>query len=192
MTKYFARIDHQNKGPFSLLQLIDAGIRPSTYIWTKGMDDWQQAADVADVCRAMRLRLAGLPVPGEESPAAPSGKQPGNSALSDINGMPVRGIYGFPEPESNTDFNIKPQGISVVMAVIVTLLCFPITGIMAIWFACRFNSEWTKSEQDGISGDERRKLRVMAYEKARMYRMMIGLSFSLGIIMYGMMLTARL
>lgn len=194
MAKYFARINRETQGPFTLSQLIDAGVRPSTYVWTKEMDDWQRASDVADVCRAMRLRLAGLPVPGEEtvSSGVANGTPGINSRTSEIDRLSLRNFYGIPEPDAKIDYNIKPQGVSMFMAVMVAFLCFPFTGILAIWFAFKFNNLWHKSERDNISSDEQRRLRVSAYEQARMYRMMIGISFSLGCIMYGVMLTARL
>ncbi|MDE6143194.1 MAG: DUF4339 domain-containing protein, partial [Muribaculaceae bacterium] len=34
--KYFAIIDGEQKGPFELEELADAGVRPSTYVWCKG------------------------------------------------------------------------------------------------------------------------------------------------------------
>ncbi len=51
MALYFAMIDGERRGPFRLDQLRDAGVGPDTYVWSKGMADWEQAADVADICR---------------------------------------------------------------------------------------------------------------------------------------------
>lgn len=45
--RYFAMIDGERRGPFELSQLADAGVRPGTYVWCKGMDDWEKAEDVA-------------------------------------------------------------------------------------------------------------------------------------------------
>ena len=58
--KFFARIDDTQVGPLGLGQLIEAGVRPSTYVWHKGMADWEKAEDVPEICRAMRRALAGL------------------------------------------------------------------------------------------------------------------------------------
>lgn len=185
MALYFARIDRENRGPFTLSQLLEAGVRPRTYVWTKGMERWERAEDVPDVCRAMRYQLAGLPVPGEEPQPAPENGQEVAPQRQQGVQLPFFGIYGFPEPETNTDYDIKPQGVSVIMAVILSVLCFPITGMVAIWFAYKFNDLWNKSEADGLTYEERHKLRAEAFEKARLYRIMIGLTVCVGLIMMG-------
>lgn len=51
--------------------MVKEGVRPDTYVWCKGMDDWQQASEVADICRYFRQRLAG---------DLPSQKQNGSDA----------------------------------------------------------------------------------------------------------------
>ncbi len=204
MTKYFARFDRKTEGPFTLTQLVDAGVRPGTYVWCKGMDDWAKAQDVADICRAMRCRLAGLPIPGEESadirtPEVQDGNSSGlqgvsqgkSDAYNDFGNIErQQRIFsrfgGFPEQPVEPDYNLKPMGISIFYAVLLTLFCFPITGAVAIWAAYKFNSLWNLSEQDDISGEERRSLRIRAYEKARVYRMMVGLSLSLGLLWVGL------
>ena len=58
--KIFAMIDGHQVGPMELDDIVSAGVRPDTYVWCKGMADWQKAADVPDICRYFRLRLAGV------------------------------------------------------------------------------------------------------------------------------------
>ena len=58
--KYFAIIEGEKQGPFELEQLAEAGVRPSTYVWCKGMADWEKAENVADICRMYRGRLYDL------------------------------------------------------------------------------------------------------------------------------------
>ena len=160
------------------------------------MDDWTKAQNVADICRAMRCRLAGLPIPGEETteintPATQGGIQ-GKSDTDNIivNTGGQSGIFsrfgGFTENPLEPDYNLKPLGFSIFYAILLTIFCFPITGAVAIWAAYKFNSLWNMSEQEGISGAEQRSLRIRAYEKARVYRMMVGLSLSLGLLWVGL------
>ena len=61
-------IDGKRCGPYELEELADAGVRPGTYIWCKGMDDWEKAEDVADVCRMFRNRLYDLMHPSQPAP----------------------------------------------------------------------------------------------------------------------------
>ena len=53
-------IDGRQIGPIALEEVVDAGVRPDTYVWAKGMPDWVQASEVPDICRFFRLRLAGV------------------------------------------------------------------------------------------------------------------------------------
>lgn len=70
--KIFAMIGGKQVGPMMLDDIVDAGVRPDTYVWCKGMPDWQKASEVPDICRYFRLRLAGVlpdmrPAPGGDS-----------------------------------------------------------------------------------------------------------------------------
>lgn len=198
--KFFARIDNQQIGPLSLAQLVEAGIRPSTYVWTKGMPCWQKAEDVPDICRAMRRHLAGLdPETGAELAviASSSPKSAYDNSVSandstqqpDINKSPRMFLRNMPEPTDSTDYSARPQGVSVIMAIAATVLCFPFTGLVAIYYAMKCNARWKMSLQEGLSPHERDVQQRMAHNDARIYRMMIGITFFIGLIMIGFALT---
>ncbi len=57
--KYFAMIGGRQYGPMTLDEMVSEGVRPDTYVWCKGMDDWTLASDVPDICRYFRQRLSG-------------------------------------------------------------------------------------------------------------------------------------
>ncbi|MDE6695255.1 MAG: DUF4339 domain-containing protein [Muribaculaceae bacterium] len=57
--KYFAMIDGRQYGPMELDEMVKEGVRPDTYVWCKGMDDWTEASEVPDICRYFRQRLSG-------------------------------------------------------------------------------------------------------------------------------------
>ena len=57
--KYFAMIDGRQYGPMELDDMVKEGVRPETYVWCKGMEDWCQASEVPDICRYFRQRLSG-------------------------------------------------------------------------------------------------------------------------------------
>lgn len=192
--KYFARIDRQQVGPLSLTELVKAGVRPSTYVWAKGMADWTRAEDVPEICRAMRRALAGYdPETGDLIPRYPESgesikRRPGEEEDADLSRMIAErriGLHGIPEQPDRRDYSIPPQGVSVVMAVIVTIMCFPVTGIVAIWFAMKSKADWRQSRQQGLSPQEAEDWRRKAHDDARIYRMMIGITFSIGLIVAG-------
>lgn len=181
-----------------LAELLEAGLRPQNYVWCKGMPDWQKAEDVPDICRAMRRALAGLdPVTGEERGAAEAVEVAGGEVVTDPQNRREMAEYlrnAFEEAERNArpDFSYPPAGVSVFMAILITLFCFPITGLVAIYFAVKCKSDWGKSMREGIPQQERDNFRRQAHDDARLYRMMVGITFCIGVVMVGMTLSKTL
>ena len=203
VVRYFARIDKKQVGPLTITELLNAGVRPTTYVWCKGMADWQQAAEVPDLCRAMRRVLAGLdPETGKErtaTAAAPADDVPA-SKFDPLNPPTnrremaeyLRQAIEEAEQNARPDYSVPPQGVSIFMAVLATILCFPLTGLFAIWFAYRCRACWERSRQEGIDAETRSECQRSAHDNARLYRMMIGITFCIGIIMVGMTLSKTL
>lgn len=194
--KYYARINKTQVGPLTLTELVNAGVRPQNYVWCKGMPDWQRASEVPDICRAMRRALAGLdPETGLERPQEAYDGQEVAPAKFDPSNPPTdrREMEAFlrqameeARHAMRPDYSVPPQGVSLVMAIVVTLCCFPVTGMFAIYFAIRCRNDWKRSCEEGISTSERDEFRRRAYDDARLYRMMIGITFSIGLIMTAM------
>lgn len=88
MAVYFAMIDGERCGPFTLEALHEAGVAPSTYVWTKGMEDWEQAGAVAEICRYYRQRIFDEMHPVVEVPRAPE----------KVEETPAPGFGGYPYP----------------------------------------------------------------------------------------------
>lgn len=185
--KYFARINKTTEGPFSLTQLVEAGIRPSTYIWRKGLPDWIRASEDPEICRAMRRYLAGLdPMTGNPPVTADRSIIPDSEKnTSETTPQQGIGIRGFAEPPNSTDYSVAPQGVSIIMAIVITICCFPITGLLAIFFAMRTKANWKMSEQPGTDEQTRMVYRKMSHDDARKYRMMAGITFCIGLILIG-------
>ena len=189
--KYYAFIDGSQQGPFQLEQLIGAGVRPSTYVWCKGMDDWHRADEVPDICRLFRQHLADRNHSlkssiNDEPPVIPiSADNPWqqNKTRQEEQRrqmrLPFRGIQ-VPEPEP--DYNTPPQ-VSMAFAVASLLLCFAPAGIAAVVFTHKSQKAWQQSlsEEPGKPVDE---LRKQAHEYARQAKMWLGLTVSLGIIFW--------
>lgn len=181
--KYYAMIDGERRGPFDLNQLADAGVRPSTYIWCKGMEDWEKAEENADVCRMFRNRIYDLMHPGSVdaenralTPAEPE-TEPGNNTpptrfdhvLRDSGLPPLPSLDEIEERENQ----IPPSGLLLPMAIIVTLLFFPPTGIVAIYYAIKAKKAWHDEPGSKIAG---------SYTRAA--KMWTGLTLFLGMIFY--------
>lgn len=179
MSKFFAMIDGEQRGPFTLEELDDAGVRPDTYVWCKGMETWRKASEVADVCRYWRQRLSGT-LPSQLPPQEPT-PQP----TQDEEVRYLRQVRSFdPEgPEPGVDINLPPRGL-MFPAILVTLLCNPISGLVAIYFAYRTSTVWKMAESAAKENDRNAAdLRQEAHDSARSAKMWIGITFFLGVIL---------
>lgn len=165
MKKYFAMIDGEQCGPYTLSELATAGVGPDTYVWCKGMSDWQKARDEAEICRAFRQRLLGSPA---GKPASPPGAA---SPLSGWMGGSIKHRPGEADVDSGQkpDTSVPPQSL-LVPAILATVFCCPLTGIAAIFFAMQTTRRWAEGNREE------------AYECQRKARMWLGITFFLGFV----------
>lgn len=193
--KYYAMIDGEQKGPFSLEELPKAGVRPSTYIWCKGMPDWQKAEENADVCRLFRNHLYDIMHPT----AQPTVINPQVSSVDDRwkvkpdepKGPPKSRFDGFLEQagedplptieeiEEKQDKTLPPVSM-IGYAWLVTIFCFFPTGIVALVYAYKSKKTWNKGDNKG------------AHEYSRRAKMWTGITFFIGIIGYGLFMALSL
>lgn len=201
--KFFAMIEGERKGPFTLDELADAGVTPQTYVWTKGMKDWEKAEENADICRYFRQRIASIQhpdtvvMPGQETASDENRQQetPDDGLTEEqrkrLEEVPqafremVRksGMIPNQPPTDTTDYNRRPQSM-LLIAVLATVFCCPIVGFVAIYYSFRTQSLWnqaTKVDQVKDSGD----LKIKAHDAARKARIWTGITVSLGLMLLG-------
>ena len=190
-TKYYAMIDGEQKGPFSLEELPAAGVRPSTYIWCKGLPDWQKAEDNADVCRLFRNHLYDImhPSPQPEITANPGESsddrwkiqpdQPKDPHASRFDGILRQAgedpLPSLEEIEAQEDKSTPPVSM-VGYAWLVTIFCFWPTGIAALAYAYKSKRAWKNGENE------------VAHDCCRLAKMWTGISLFIGLIIYGLLL----
>ena len=183
--QYYIFTDGEQRGPYELDKLIEAGVRPSTYVWCKTMDDWERADSVEEIRELFRRHLKRVKENGREpqevQPAAvvtPVPFQPDATRHETEEERPQR--FPFPaDVESEPDYNRPPQ-VSMTLAVLSLLLCFPPAGIAAVVFAYKAQKSWEQSLKPGASDVE--ELRKKAHEYERLAKMWLGLTVALGII----------
>lgn len=190
--KYYAMIDGEQKGPFSLEELPKAGVRPSTYIWCKGMPDWEKAEDNADVCRLFRNHLYDIMHPTDNGIAVNSPKaaddagrwkvqpdQPKDPHASRFDSfLQQAGENPLPtldEIDAQQDKSTPPVSM-VGYAWLVTIFCFWPTGIAALAYAYKSKRSWKNGDNDG------------AHNYCRLAKMWTGISLFIGLIIYGLFL----
>lgn len=189
--RYFAMIDGECRGPFTLEELHSSGVRPDTYVWCKGMEDWEKAEDVADICRFYRQRIFNLMHPS--SSPAPTPSHPDTEDEDPYINFPLR-FRGYirqtgekPEfTQTEPDYNLRPTSL-IPVAIVLILLCNPITGLVALYYAIRSRQAWNEAHRSNESHNkalytdsERQAFSRKAHEYARLARMWCGISFFLG------------
>lgn len=192
--KYFIVIEGEQQGPYQLEELIERGVRPGTYVWCKGMSDWQRADEVPEICRLFRNHLSGLIHPTSEE--SQENRTP-DSEASPYDSIPPlfrhavekSGIPPGP-PLDLSENKEEPPRVSLTIAILTALLCFPPTGFIAIYYTFRAQQTWRrhiKEEQarDPMQNKDRQTdLRDMAHDYARLSKMWTGLTISLGLIFF--------
>ena len=179
MNRYFAFIDGEQRGPFEPDQLSAAGVRPSTYVWCKGMADWQRADSVDEIRRVFTHHITHrheTPVTPEPSDAQPVEAVPAQELPPEPDRIRFGRIPDQGEPQPNLD---NPPQVSMTLAVLSLILCFPPTGILAVLFAYRAQKAWNDSN---IPGADVEALRIKAHENERLAKMWLGLTLAFGII----------
>lgn len=190
--RYFAIIDGQQVGPYTLDELAQAGVRPDTYVWCKEYDDWKQAREDGEICRYFRRRLFDRMHPTAEVPVA----QPVENAsaispeqqdrLEKLHNVPPR--FRYPLMKSQTDFDWPdpnaPEDISKAPTtwypfpmLLSLLFCAPI-GIYAIFEARKAQAAWQRGEREE------------AHERARRGKMAAGMAFAVGLILIALLISA--
>jgi hypothetical protein len=119
--EYYITDGHTNFGPFSLEQLKEKNITPSTRIWHSGLSGWTAASEIPE--------LAGLlsAFPSPASPPSPS----------------------YTSPVSGNAGQLRPPKTWLVESILVTLFCCLPFGIAGIIFASRVESKFYAGDPAG-------------------------------------------
>lgn len=192
-------IGGDRQGPFELEKLAEAGVRPGTYVWCKGMADWEKAEDVADICRFYRQRIFDLMHPSQSSP--PRQPEPAPAEIDDLTDVPpgfremVRRSGQRPEGKvSDSADTSVPPAPTLFISVMLTFFCFPVTGLVAIYYSYKSRRAWTEAERSESRQDkslytdaEREEYRRQAHDYGRQAKMWIGITFFLGMIFFALL-----
>ena len=170
--KYYAFIDGEQRGPFSIDQLADAGVRPSTYVWSKEMADWDRADHVEEIRnefqRHINFKKELTSNPVNRANGAPFGQQ--NSSTAQPSAPPPSRRFGIPLPEVTEPEDLsRPPQLSLTLAILSLILCFVPTGIAAVIFTLKSQKCWDRSLCRGsdlkeMSGETAEDLRRKSHE----------------------------
>lgn len=172
-------LDGEQRGPFTLAELAAAGVRPETYVWCKGMPEWKEAAEVADICRYFRQHLSDLMHPAS-TPETPPAEETTDTEGANRGPIMLRrfGVElpdnadASPAPAEEKHDYTHPPHAPIVEAVLAALLCCPPVGIIAIVQAVRCSRLWKAGHAKE------------AYDASRAAKMWTGITFFLGFLVY--------
>lgn len=166
---YYAMVNGERRGPFPLEGLVENGVRPQTYVWTRGMADWEKAGDVPDICRYFRNRLHDLMHPPRPASAAP---QPETARHQQAPGIGFRGMElpSVEEVSEPKDPARKPW--AATWLAVAALVVFPPMG----WLALRSSVECRKAWREGRAKE--------AHALSAAAKMWGGVSLCLGLVFW--------
>lgn len=182
-------INGERQGPFTLDQLHSAGVTPDTYVWCKGMADWEKAEDVAEICRFYRQRIFNLMHPSagspESAPSAGEEEDPYSEFPLSFRHY-VREAGADPTiREEKPDIARQPTSL-IPISLVLMILCCPLTGCVAFYYALRSRQAWkdahrsSEGHKELYTDAERQALSRKAHEYARLARMWCGITFFFG------------
>lgn len=165
--KYFVIIDDKQCGPFTPEEMPSVGVRPSTYVWCKGMEDWKEAREVAEICRIYRNRLFDLQHP---NPTLSAVENP-SSNTNDNTNVPTR-FQRYISPEDIQPIQpdtTQPPIVWTTLALLTSIFFLP-TGIMALYYSRLAIKQWNEGKAE------------LSHETARKAKMLTGFTVCIGLI----------
>ena len=161
-TKYWVNIDGIQSGPISREELADMDFNPEvTYVWHQELDDWHridQLSEFADIVAAKQKAAAEHSGQSENSESAESSEHSEESEHSESSVTPPP-VPQPPVPQPPELQHAMPQSpmpqppmpqppvvpeaeapTNLVWAVIATVMCCQITGVIAIVYGAMTSS----------------------------------------------------
>lgn len=146
--QYWANINGEQYGPVTREELAALGISRDSYVWRPGLDEWVLAVDLEDLADLFPPAI-GQTVPDDTEGAGD------NPSSQDSEQLPPSIPAETPDVP-NTTVNI-PRGVkseetpaavepcpptNLVWAILSTIMCFTIFGVIAIVYAAKVSSRY--------------------------------------------------
>ena len=150
MRQYWINFKGKQEGPMSIEQMAQMGIDESAYVWHSGLPDWVKITSVPE----LKDMLAGLPsadVPqateaendAQQAPVEVEENVPDEvPSLDVVDNSPAPGAPYIQQPYAAAEPVVAPgepapecPPTNLVWAIIATILCCSIPGIVGIVFA---------------------------------------------------------
>jgi len=163
--KYWIIIDNVQIGPKTLEEVkSQPGLTLSTPVWHEGLPDWTTAGMIQEIAELFNVAIDnGQQQPGQPNAQQPYGQpgyqQPYNGQQpygqpgyqQPYNGQQPYGQPGYQQPYNGQQFNNGPQqppmpNNYLVWAILVTICCCIVTGIVAIIYASKVSPAYYRGD----------------------------------------------
>ena len=129
--KFWVRINGLQEGPMEIDQMKDYNITPTTYVWCAGMKDWAYARDVEVLKDVFQEQPDEVCEPEKEE----------KENDTPMHEPKIEEPQPTPAPQQHIEQQPCPSN-NLVWAILATVFCCQITGIIAIIFAAQVNSKY--------------------------------------------------
>lgn len=136
-TKYWVNIDGIQSGPISRDELANIDFNPEvTYVWHEELDDWQRIDRLSEFADIVAAKQKAAAESAEHSELSEQSEHSENSEQSEESEQSESSVTPPPVPQPPMPQPpVAPEAeapTNLVWAVIVTVMCCQITGIIAI------------------------------------------------------------
>lgn len=168
--KFWIRINGLQEGPMEIDQMKDYNVTPTTYVWCAGMKDWAYARDVEDLKDIIAWENSDEEPPTFESkPQLEEETDNGDAEVSEDDPFAEdeddifnddeeddedayeaeeapKSSYSRPKAKKHCQNDDRPcPSNNLIWAILCTIFCCQITGIIAIVFAAQVSSKYDEN-----------------------------------------------
>ncbi len=133
--KYYYLIDGEQKGPASVEELINSGVKGDTLVWRQGMDDWKRASEVEELHDVIEQNTPPPPPVNSRSTMPPPRTKSETSQVASTDNESGH-------TASNATKNLQEPTNYMVYAILATILCCMPLGIVSVIYANKANTSW--------------------------------------------------
>lgn len=145
--QYWANIGGVQYGPVERENLAELGLSADSYVWRPGLDEWVLAADLEELADLLPPSLDQVVVEVAEGDDSESSSQESEqlppSLPTEIEEEDDHSTASYPRVERVEQPAEEPcPPTNLVWAILSTILCFTIFGIIAIVYAAKVSSRY--------------------------------------------------
>ena len=166
--QYWVHINGVQRGPMQLDELIKIGVTRDTYVWREGLEDWIKASELPELAGFFVIEGNSVPTPvqpvddngeagksqwvADDTDVNQPQQEDANAATGQSYVAQQPAAVQQPSFVANSTFMQSPvppcPPTNLAWAIIVTILCCQIFGIIAIVYAAQVKSKYDAGQYE--------------------------------------------